>query len=356
MNGLALCAGIGGLELGLRRVWTDLRTVCWCEWDRYAASVLVSRMQEGALDPAPVWDDLATFDGRPWRGVVDLVSAGYPCQPFSVAGRRRGTDDPRHLWPHVARIIREVGPSLVVVENVAGHVRLGLPEVLGELAEMGFDAEWGCFRASEVGAPHQRERVFVLAYRCGTRLPGWPSECRDDGEELAPAERGGDPLAYCPERGLGELRGAPGRDGLADCGEPAVAEATRLGHERCGESRRRRSGPADGGGLVGDADSFAELQPEDEGRSERSSGEAWAGSGRPGVFPPGPGDADAWAAVLAAAPELAPAVEPAVCGVADGVPARLVSAVRRHRLRCLGNAVVPAQAEYAVRCLLGRLS
>jgi len=157
-------------------------------------------MQEGALDAAPIWDDLSTFDGNQWRGVVDLVSAGYPCQPFSVAGQRRGADDPRHLWPHVARIIREVGPRVVVLENVAGHVVLGLPDVLGELAEMGFDAEWGCYRASEVGAPHQRERVFVLAYRSGQQ-PGQLPRCESDGRVGTAGVR--ETLADRPGRGLG---------------------------------------------------------------------------------------------------------------------------------------------------------
>jgi len=301
------------------------------------------------LDAAPIWDDLSTFDGNQWRGVVDLVSAGYPCQPFSVAGQRRGADDPRHLWPHVARIIREVGPRVVVLENVAGHVVLGLPDVLGELAEMGFDAEWGCYRASEVGAPHQRERVFVLAYRSGQQ-PGQLPRCESDGRVGTAGVR--ETLADRPGRGLGELRWAQGDAGLADGGEQAVADASVV----------------------------PELQPEDEGCAERGSRAARSGVGsrgsvmghtegtRPGCarpcgsrqevtwsFPPGPSDRVAWAAVLAAAPELAPAVEPAVCGVADGVPEKLVSAVRRHRLRCLGNAVVPAQAEHAVRCLLRRV-
>ncbi len=91
----------------------------------YAAAVLVARMEDASLDHAPVWDDVGTFDGRPWRGAVDIVTAGYPCQPFSVAGKRRGADDPRHLWPHVARIIGEVEPPFVFLENVAHHLRLG---------------------------------------------------------------------------------------------------------------------------------------------------------------------------------------------------------------------------------------
>ena len=100
------------------------RTVGHVERETYAAAILVARMEDAALDPAPVWDDVATFDGRPWRGAVDIVTAGYPCQPFSVAGKRRGADDPRHLWPHVARIVGEVEPPFVFLEMTNPSVRV----------------------------------------------------------------------------------------------------------------------------------------------------------------------------------------------------------------------------------------
>ena len=135
--GLSLCSGAGGLDLGLAIALPEYRTVGHVERETYAAAILVARMEEAALDPAPVWDDVASFDGRPWRGAVDIVTAGYPCQPFSVAGKRRGVDDPRHLWPHVARIIGEIEPPFVFLENVAHHLRLGFPEVAGALVGMG---------------------------------------------------------------------------------------------------------------------------------------------------------------------------------------------------------------------------
>ena len=127
--GLSLCSGAGGIDLGLTIALPGYRTVGHVERETYAAATLVARMEDASLDRAPVWDDVATFDGRPWRGAVDIVTAGYPCQPFSVAGKRRGADDPRHLWPHVARIIAEVEPPFVFLENVAHHLRLGFPEV-----------------------------------------------------------------------------------------------------------------------------------------------------------------------------------------------------------------------------------
>ncbi len=122
-------------------------------------------MEEGHLEMAPIWDDLESFDGRPWRGVVDLLSAGFPCQPVSSAGKRRAQEDERWLWPHVARVVCEVRPRIVALENVPGLLVRGFGDVLGELAALGFDAEWLCLRASEFGAPHIRRRVFVLAWR-----------------------------------------------------------------------------------------------------------------------------------------------------------------------------------------------
>lgn len=163
-NGLALCAGSGGLELGLSLVLPGHRTVCWVERDAYAASSLVARMDDKALDEAPVWSDIVTFDGRPWRGKVDIISAGYPCQPFSASGKRRGAKDPRHLWPHVRRILEETGAQLLFAENVQGHVSLGLETVWRDLQDMGFQVEAEIFSANEVGAPHIRKRLFILAY------------------------------------------------------------------------------------------------------------------------------------------------------------------------------------------------
>jgi len=114
--GLSLCSGAGGLDLGLAIAEPGYRTVGYVERDAFAAAVLVARMEDAALDQAVVWDDLASFDGKPWRGAVDLLCAGYPCQPFSIAGKRRGADDPRHLWPHVARVIGECQPRFVFLD------------------------------------------------------------------------------------------------------------------------------------------------------------------------------------------------------------------------------------------------
>ena len=167
VNVLSLCAGVGGLDLGIRLACPAARTVCYVEREAHVAAVLVARMADAALDEAPVWSDLATFDGRPWRGVVDLVAAGFPCQPVSVAGRRKAQDDARWLWPDIARVLRDARPGAAFLENVPGLLTAGIDVVLGTLAELGFDAEWGVFSAQGVGAPHIRKRVFVLAVADG---------------------------------------------------------------------------------------------------------------------------------------------------------------------------------------------
>ena len=155
MNELALFTGAGGGILGGHMLgW---RTVCAVESDPHAASVLLARQNDGLLTPFPVWDDVCTFDGRPWRGIVDVVSGGFPCQDISVAGKGAGIDGERSgLWSEMARIIREVGPRIVYVENSPALVARGLGRVLGDLATMGYDARWGVLGALDVGAPQRR--------------------------------------------------------------------------------------------------------------------------------------------------------------------------------------------------------
>lgn len=165
VNVLGLCAGIGGLELGIKLACPDARAVALVEREAFPAAILARRMEEGHLDPCPIWSDVATFNAKPLGGCVSILAAGYPCTPFSVAGRQAGEEDPRHVWPHVARVIRECGPQIVFVENVPGHVSRGLPEVLSTLHALGFHgAEWDLFTAAASGAKHIRRRLFLLAY------------------------------------------------------------------------------------------------------------------------------------------------------------------------------------------------
>ena len=162
MNELALFAGAGGGILGGHLLgW---RTVCAVEWEPYAASVLIARQNDGVLPPFPIWDDVRTFDGRPWRGIVDVVSGGFPCQDISVAGKGAGIDGERSgLWGEMARIVGEVRPRYVFVENSPALVTRGLGRVLGDLAALGYDCQWTVLGAADVGAPHQRDRLWIVA-------------------------------------------------------------------------------------------------------------------------------------------------------------------------------------------------
>ena len=126
-------------------------------------------MQDKTLDEALIWTDLKTFDGRAWRGKVDCITGGYPCQPFSVAGKKLAEKDPRHLWPEIKRLITEIEPPICFFENVGGHLRLGFEQVANDLSELGYKVKAGLFTAQEVGAPHKRERLFILAYRDSIR-------------------------------------------------------------------------------------------------------------------------------------------------------------------------------------------
>jgi len=158
---LALFAGAGGGILGGKILgW---RTVCAVEWEPYAASVLAARQNERFLESFPIWDDVQTFDGRPWRGIVDVVSGGFPCQDISAAGKGAGIDGERSgMWGEMARIIHEVRPRFVFVENSPMLTSRGLGRVLGDLASMGFNARWGVLGAADVGANHQRDRIWIV--------------------------------------------------------------------------------------------------------------------------------------------------------------------------------------------------
>jgi DNA (cytosine-5)-methyltransferase 1 len=163
MNELALFAGAGGGILGGKLLgW---RTVCAVEWEPYPASVLCARQNDGLLPPFPIWDDVQTFDGNPWRGIVDVVSGGFPCQDISVAGKGDGLDGERSgMWTHMARVVGEVRPRFVFVENSPMLVTRGLERVLGDFAQMGYDCKWTVMGAADIGAPHQRDRIWIVAH------------------------------------------------------------------------------------------------------------------------------------------------------------------------------------------------
>lgn len=237
---VSLCAGYGGIDLGLRRAIPTLRTIAVSEIEAFACANLVAKMEAGLLDPAPIWTDLKTFPWAEFRDRVDILSGGYPCQPFSAAGKRLGAEDPRHLWPHISAGIALMRPRVCFFENVEGHVSLGLPNVIEDLAGLGYRTTWGIFSASEVGAPHQRKRVFILAYRECEGLErfynrntsaepaeyvgadAWASGERD----AWPSRPGEQQFAWEPPRVVADTlrkQSQRGRD-LGELGSPASAE------------------------------------------------------------------------------------------------------------------------------------
>ena len=160
---LSFCSGYGGIERGLDLAGFEHRVIAYVEIEAYAIALLVKKMEEGELPPAPIYTDIKTFPSEIFRDKVDLITGGYPCQPFSAAGKRLGEDDPRHLWPHIRRHIESIRPVRCFFENVEGHISLGLREVISDLESLGYKTTWGIFSAREVGAPHQRKRVYIMA-------------------------------------------------------------------------------------------------------------------------------------------------------------------------------------------------
>jgi DNA (cytosine-5)-methyltransferase 1 len=379
VNVLSLCSGVGGLDRGVKLALPAARTVCFVEIEAYACEVLASRMEDEALDDAPVWTNLRTFDGRPWRGVVDLVIGGYPCQPFSVAGKRGGSSDPRHLWPEIRRVLDEVRPVACFFENVPGHVSLGLRDVRCDLQELGYRVEAGLCSAAEVGASHRRQRLFILAVReavaddddgAKLRLESWRRGWAD-GAGASVAGDVGEALADDDDDGCqGERRGrlldgerSPCRYDADGRGGAAVVDAASDGRGEGRTEHEVRSGRdavAGAGSAVGD--------PDDEGSQGRGLRRCGSALGRPeqlggcvasaetpgcgsdeaphlgrtrAAFPPGPDEMSLWADV----PESA---QPSICRLADGLADRV------DRLRAAGNGVVPQCAAYAFRLLLDR--
>lgn len=160
---IELFAGGGGGVLG--SLLLGHLPVCYVEIEPYCQRILQQRIIDGIIPDVPIWDDVRTFDGKPWRGYADVITGGFPCQDISVAGQGAGIDGEKSgMWYEMARIVREVRPRFVFVENSPALTSRGLGQVLGDLASMGYDAEWCVLGADSVGAPHQRDRIWILAY------------------------------------------------------------------------------------------------------------------------------------------------------------------------------------------------
>lgn len=310
MHELALFAGAGGGILGGKLLgW---RTVCAVERDAYAAGVLCARQNDGSLEPFPIWSDVCTFDGRPWRGAVDVVSGGFPCQDISLAGKGAGIGGERSgLWSHMARIIGEVRPAFALVENSPALIARGLGRVLCDLAAIRYDSRWTVLGADDVGAPHRRERFWLLAADSDRfdirQLPGWvsgsgwaeePAEFADDGGARTVADSDRD--AWNKRRSCHADEGSRRRNADRGLERAHVAHAD-------GNGRPRRWAAGRVGRL-----SFAGSDAIDG-----DTGGAW------------------WSS------------EPDVGRVADGVASRV------DRLRAIGNGQVPLCAATAWRMLTG---
>ena len=328
MRELALFAGAGGGILGGHLLgW---RTVCAVEHDAYAAGVLVARQNDGCLAPFPIWDDVCTFDGRPWRGRVDVISGGFPCQDISAAGRGAGiTGERSGLWREMARIVGEVRPRYVFVENSPMLVSRGLTVVLGDLASLGYDARWGVLGAHDVGAPHKRDRIWIVASDANGQPLGKPPTGNMESQEPKRAELGrngeartladADQHAGRPWRPSDADQGPRGWD--ADrgpkCAHDVAYASSRLGphDELC--ARRNVAGVC--GTELADADSAGR----EKQRRTVADGPQYEAAERGGWW----------------------GTEPNVGRVAHGVAARV------DRLRCIGNGQVPAVAALAFRTL-----
>ena len=343
---LSICTGYGGIELGLSAVG-DFEPVCYVESDLSQASVLAARIQEGLLPDCPIWSDLKTFNGKPWSGVVDILTGGFPCQPWSTAGKKLGEDDPRHLWPDVARVIRELNYPVIFLENVPGILESYYYSIRPELQAMGYTVTEGLFTAEETGAPHRRQRLFILgvhggdapsfmAHPSAERLQRWLAW--DSSLEEQQISEG---LRF--DRGNIQSDIGHSLNDMAQLSTHAGVEDTiseRQQRRSRGLVEREVSEP---GGTTGKAEpSGSELgNTSREGlQGVRLTGETAPGE-RPTViplYPPGPSDWEGWAYMLSEMPEALPHF----CILGDGTPSQL-----EQQLRSYGNGVVPAVAAIA---------
>jgi DNA-cytosine methyltransferase len=232
---LSLCTGYGGIDLGLKRALGAIESIAYVEIEAFAVANLVAKIENEFIDPAPIWTNLKTLDWSLFRERVDILSGGFPCQPFSGAGRRKGDQDERHLFPFIKRGIEISRPSIVFLENVEGILSSKLsgddwndPEgtpvllhVLRELERIDYTATFGIFSASEIGAPHQRKRVFILAISNETRrssvesVNNLLSKNRRSRRTVFPAYRGQEQYSFEPSRALGnsESRNVKSKNG-----------------------------------------------------------------------------------------------------------------------------------------------
>ena len=315
---VSLCSGYDGIGIGLKRAIPNLRTIAHVEIETYAIANLIAKMEAGQLDACPVFTDLKQFPYRELRDRVTILSAGFPCQPFSSAGKRQATEDPRHLYPWIADGITAMRPRYVLLENVEGIIsaKTGdgesvLKYVLGDLESRGYTCTWGIFSASEVGAPHQRKRVFILGYAKGA---GLASSILGQGEE--------------------QLRGAG-----TWSSETELGNSSSVGSCGGGTDENRFESEVFGSRSEDVAVASSRESRESQTRDGRSS---VVGGSEETQWPARPGQEQyGW--------EPSRTVVTGLGGVSHGTAHRI------DRLRLLGNGVVPQTAELAFKTLIKQL-
>tara|TARA_X000001382_G_scaffold122898_1_gene106210 strand:- start:718 stop:1737 length:1020 start_codon:yes stop_codon:yes gene_type:complete len=235
-NIISFCTGYGGLEIGIKRAGVDVRTVVNVEIEAFCCANLVAKIEEGRMDNAPIWTDLKTFPAREFRGKICGLIGGYPCQPFSSAGKRQGEKDPRHLWPYILKHVRAIRPVWCFWENVAGHTTMGLWRVLSDLEEEGYRCAWGIFSAEEVGAPHQRKRVFILGYSTSLRPHRGSENCEGEQSEVLGERLESDAeLANPTSRQPRQSQARNGGQDTSGRSEEELGNSSRQGSLECGE-------------------------------------------------------------------------------------------------------------------------
>ena len=354
---VSLCAGYGGIDIGLSRVIPTLRTVGFSEIEAFACANLVAKMEAGALDAAPLWTNLKTFPWEEFRGKVGILSGGFPCQPWSNAGKRIGDEDPRHLFPYILAGIKICRPAAVFLENVEGILSAklagdewadpaGTPvllHVLRELERAGYACAWGLFSAAEVGAPHQRKRIFILGLEHTASFDGWGLSLGTESAQSVAGDSG--PCELVHPGLLGPQVGSLPSAGAIESGSGDGGGQSRW-PARPGQPQYAWEPPrvvTHGELLLGKLEAL-ELVNSDSGRLERAEKGRRLG-------------ADALCAGDQVPNE--GTVEPAVGRTPHGPAHRLDPSVRIDsrvdELRLLGNGVVPAVAAKAFRTLFTNL-
>ena len=390
---LSICSGYGGIELGLKQVIDRTRVVCYVENEITQAKILAQRIKEGRLDEAPIWSDLRSFNAKLFRGKVDILTGGFPCQPHSLAGRQQGEQDPRELSGEVLRIADELGRPTLFLENVPGIKRFYWDNIRPKLQAMGYRTEEILVTARETGAPHKRQRIFILANAGTPRLDGWYDAMADSirsrvrgwserlqqesgtwgADSTVKTERSDSELAYANNsRDTTREHGTDRNWQTQDEGRQGQPFTESTGQDECmvnpisrgtqeSDARRQSSeqecdntgqvlANSIGKGLqrgIGGHSGMGERNPSEGIEHDTGSPRYHIGHSDTAlpIYPPRPDDDEGWAYVLTKMQTL----EPAFCRVANGSTPWV-----DERLRSIGNGVVPAMASTAWIYLIKR--